>query len=109
MQGDDLLPLEQDGLDGGHADVFEALEVGQVALPEGHKEADALDARDVEREALDLLVVQQVHILFADAVKVVLALDLHRLCLHPMAVLPIRAVGGYFADVDLWVEVGRKG
>ena len=61
-----------------------------------------------ERQALDLLMVQQVHVLLADAVEVVFALDLHGFGLHPVAVLPVGAVGGNLADVDLRVKVGGE-
>ena len=79
--------------------------MGQVALAEGHEEADALYARNILCERLDLLMVQKIHILLADLREVVLALDLHRLCLYPVAVLPVGAVCGYLAEVDLRVEV----
>ena len=79
--------------------------MGQVALAEGHEEADALYARNILCERLDLLMVQKIHILLADLREVVLALDLHRLCLYPVAVLPVGAVCRYLAEVDLRVEV----
>ena len=108
LQRHDLLALELDRLDGGHADILEAAEVIEVALAERHEEADALDARDGEAEALELLVVQEVHVLRADFREVVDTLDLHRLRLDPVAVLPVAAVGRDFADVDLGVEVRRE-
>ena len=79
--------------------------MGQVALAEGHEEADALYARNILCERLDLLMVQKIHILLADLREVVLALDLHRLCLYPVAVLPVGAVCRYLTEVDLRVEV----
>ena len=79
--------------------------MGQVALTEGHKEADALYARNILCEGFDLLMVQKIHILLADLREVVLTLDLHRLCLYPVAVLPVGAVCGYLTEVDLRVEV----
>ena len=81
----------------------------QVALAEGHEEADALCFRDVLGKGLDLLVVQQIHILVAHLIEVVLALDAHGRDLHPVAVLPVAAGGGHLAQVDLGVEVGGKG
>ena len=81
----------------------------QIALAERHKEADALDPLDVLREGLQLLVMEEVHILFADFGEVVDALDLHRLRLNPRTVLPIAAVCRYLADVDLRIEIRRKG
>ena len=65
----------------------------KVALTEGHEEADTLDFRQVFAEGLDLLVVQQVHILLADLIEVVRALDAHRRDLDPVAVLPYSCRG----------------
>ena len=104
----DLVPLELDRGGGQHADVLQTLHMGQVGLAKGHKEADALDIRDVLGQRLDLLVVQQVHILVADLVKVVLTLDGHGRDLDPVAVLPVGAGRGNLAQVDLRVEVGRE-
>ena len=81
----------------------------KVALAEGHEEADALDAGQVLAEGLDLLMVQQVHILLANLIKVVLALDAHGRDLDPLAVLHVAAGGRDLAQVDLGVEVGGKG
>ena len=64
--------------------------------------------RDVLCQRLDLLVVQQVHILLAHLVEIVLPLDAHGRDLDPMAVLPVAAGGGDFAEVDLGVEVGGE-
>ncbi len=60
-------------------------------------------------QRLDLLVVQQVHILLAHLIEVVLPLDAHGRDLHPVAVLPVAAGGRNLAQVDLRVEVGGKG
>src|SRR5699024_6011906 len=76
---------------------------------EGHKEADPLDAGDVLGQALDLLVVEQVHIFLAHLGEIVFPLDLHGLGLHPVAVLPVAAVGRNLPQVDLGVEVGGEG
>lgn len=43
----DLVALEFDWIDAGHADVFENAQVGEVVFREGHEEADALQAFDV--------------------------------------------------------------
>ena len=103
------MSLELDRLDGGHADVFQAFEVREVALTEGHEEADTLDARDIERQRLDFLMMQEVHVAVADLREIIDALNLHRLCFDPAAVLPVAALCGDFADVDLRIEVGGKG
>ena len=109
LDGNDLAALEHHRAGGQHAHIFQALHVGQVALAEGHKEADALDAGDVFGQRLDLLVVQQVHVLLAHLGEVVGAVDLHGLGLDPVAVLPVAAVGRDLAQVDLRVEVGGEG
>ena len=80
----------------------------QVALSEGHEKADALDSRNVQGKALDLLMVKQVHILLSHTVEIVDALDLHGLCLYPVAVLPVGAFGGNLADIDLRVKIRCK-
>ena len=100
------MTLEHHGLGGQHADVFQTLHVGQVALTEGHKEADALNARDGLCQRLDFLVVQKVHVLVTDLIKVVLALDGHGRNLNPVAVLPVGTGCGYLTQVDLGVKVG---
>lgn len=56
----------------------------------------------------DFLVMQQVHIFFTHTVKIVFALDGHRLGLDPMTVLPVRPVSGHLAQVDFGIEVGRE-
>ena len=93
---------------GQHADVLQTLHVGQIGLTEGHEEADTLHARNILRQGLDLLVVEQVHVLVADLIEVVLALDAHRRDLHPVTILPVRTGRGYLTQIDLRVEVGRK-
>ena len=80
----------------------------QVALPEGHKEPDALYAGNILGKGFNFLVVQQVHVLHAHAVEIVFTLDLHGLGLNPVTVLPVGAVGGNLAQVDFRVEVGGK-
>ena len=105
MQRDDFLSLEINRLDGRHADVLETFQMRQVTLAEGHEKADALDAGDVQRQRLDFLMMQEVHILRADLIEVVHALDFHRLRIDPLAVLPIAALGRDLADIDLRVEI----
>ena len=109
LDGHDLLPVEFDGGGGEHPHIFEAAHVVKVALAEGHEEADALGLRDVLGEGLDLFVVEQVHVFLAHLVEVVLPLDAHSRDLDPVAVLPVAAGGGHFAQVDLRVEVGGEG
>ena len=104
----DLVAFKLDRGGGQHADVLQTLHVGQIGLTEGHEEADTLHARNILRQGLDLLVVEQVHVLVADLIEVVLALDAHRRDLHPVTILPVRTGRGYLTQIDLRVEVGRK-
>ena len=82
--------------------------MGKVALSEGHKKADPLDAGNILRQGLDLLMMEQIHILFAHFREIVLPLDLHGLRLNPMAVLPVGAVGGNLPQIDFRVEIGGE-
>ena len=109
LDGHDLLTVELDGRGGEHPHVLEAAHMVEIALAEGHEEADALCLRDVLGEGLDLLVVEQVHILLAHLVEVVLPLDAHSRNFHPVAVLPVAAGGRHLTQVDLGVEVGGEG
>ena len=109
LDGHDLLAVELDGRGGQHPHVLQAAHVVEVALAEGHEEADALGLRDVLGQRLDLLVVEQVHVLFAHLIEVVLPLDAHGRDLDPVAVLPVAAGGRDLAQVDLRVEVGGEG
>src|SRR5690625_226776 len=53
--------------------------------------------------------VEQVDILLADAIEVELALLGQRRSLYPLPFLPVAAIRGNLANVDLGVEVGGKG
>ena len=109
LDGDDLLAVEFDRRRREHADVLKALHVRQIALAERHEEADALDLRQVAGQRLDLLVVQQIHVLPADLREIILAVDGHGGNLDPMAVLPVGAGRRDLAEVDLRVEVRGEG
>ena len=52
---------------------------------------------------------QEIHILRPDLSEIIDAFDLHRLRLDPCAVLPIAPLRRDLADIDLGVEVRRKG
>ncbi|MNM95941.1 hypothetical protein D3C81_1084020 [compost metagenome] len=80
----------------------------EVALAKRHEEADPFNAWNVKGQGLDFLMVKQIHILFPDFREVVDAFDFHRLGFDPFAVLPVAALRGHFANVDLRVEVRRK-
>ena len=77
--------------------------MSEIALTECHEKANSLYAFNVEGERFKLLMVEQVHILFANALEVVNALYLHRLGLDPLAILNVASLGGNFADVYFWV------
>ncbi len=109
LDGDNLLPLKQDGRGGEHAHIFQTAHVGQIALAEGHEEPDAPDAGDILCQRLDLLVVQQIHILLSHLIEVILPLDAHSGYLHPVTILPKAAGSGDLPQVDLRVKIGGKG
>ena len=52
---------------------------------------------------------EKIHILLADTFKIINTLDLHRLCLYPVAVLPVGAVGRNLADIDLRIKFVANG
>ena len=52
--------------------------------------------------------VKQIHIFFSYLREIIFSLDLHRFCLYPVTVLPVRTIGRYFTKVDLRIEVGCK-
>ena len=81
----------------------------KVALPKGHKEADAFYFGNVQRQAFNFFVVQKVHILMPNLIKIIFALNAHSRNFYPFAVFPIAAGGRYFAQVNLGVEVGGEG
>ena len=64
----------------------------QIALTEGHEETDALDSRHILCQRLDLLMMKQIHILLTNLWEIIYTLDLHRLCLYPVTILPVGAI-----------------
>ncbi|MPM95222.1 hypothetical protein SDC9_142375 [bioreactor metagenome] len=51
---------------------------------------------------------KKIHILFTYFSKIILTLDLHRLCLNPFAVFPKAAFCRHLADIYFRIEVCRK-
>ena len=110
LKRDDFLALVFDFVDAGHADVLKHFEVLEVVRREAHPELRALDRRDVLGEGFEFLVIHPVDFVTADAFGAGEALVLgHRGSLDELAVFPVAALGGDFADVDLRVEVGGEG
>jgi hypothetical protein len=109
FDGDDGVALVHDGVDAGHADVDEDFHVFDVGVAKGHPEAGAADV-EVFGEGFELFVVEAVDVFGADAVREVEGtFQFQGLGLDPLAVFPVAAVGGDFAEVDLGVEVGGEG
>lgn len=109
LDGDDFDALVHDGVDAGHADVHQHLHVLDVLVAKGHPEARAAN-REVLGQGLQLLVVEAVDVLGSDAVRESeAAFQFQRFGFDPLAVFPVAAVGGDFAQVDLGIEVGGKG
>ena len=109
LDGHNLMALKQHRCGGQHAHILQTLHMGQIALAEGHEEADSLYAGDIFRQGLDLLMVQEIHVLFAHLVKVILPFNAHGRDLHPVSVLPVAARSGNLPEIDLRIEVGGKG
>ncbi len=95
-------------VDAAHAEVLDAVEIGEVLLAEGHPEASLLDGGVVLHQALQLLVVHQVALARADVGVGERPVDSQRIGLDPFAVLVPESLLGDLADVDLWVEVGGE-
>jgi hypothetical protein len=105
----DRAPLVEHRLDAGHADVAEHLEVLEVVVGEAHPELRMLEARIVLGQRLELLVVHAVDLVGTDLFGAGEALlERHRRRGDERATLPVPALGGHLADVDLRVEVGRE-
>ena len=68
----------------------------EIGLTEGHEEL--LHAWNILRQNSISLVVEQVHVLAADLIEVILALDAHLRDFNSVAVLPVRAVTDTHAD-----------
>ena len=108
LDRNDILSLEFDGDSRKHSDVFKAFHMGKIALPEGHKEAYAFYFGYVFGERFDLFVMKQIHIFYADFIKIVFALYAHCRDLDPAAVFPITAGRRYLAQVYLRIKVCRE-
>ena len=52
---------------------------------------------------------KQVHVLVANLIKIVFALDAHGRDLYPVTVLPIASGSADLAEINLWIEVGGEG
>ena len=110
LQRDDFLPVVDHRVDARHADVLQHLQVVQVVVGERHPEARAPHLGEVLHEGFELLVVHQVDLLRADALREVEhAADGKRIRFLPAALFPVLAACRDLADVDLRVEVGREG
>ena len=109
MQRNDLLALEFHRFDAVQAQVLDHLQMLEITVAEGHPEAPALYLGHVLAQRLHLLVVEQEHLARADLGEIEDAGDLHRSGGHPVAVLPVAAIGGHLTDVDLRIEVGGEG
>ena len=92
-----------------HADVLDHAQVRKVLLSERHPEACALDRGEVDHQALDFLVVEQVALARSDVGIGQRLMNFERFGLHPLAILPVQALLRDLADIDLGVEVRGKG
>ena len=91
-----------------HANVLQALHMCQIALTEGHEEANAFYAGDILSQRFNFLMVQQIHILHANLREIILAFNSHRRDFYPMTVFPIRTGSRNLTQVNFRVEVGSE-
>ncbi len=108
LQRNDFHSLIVDGVDAGHAYVLNHAEMCKVFLAECHPEARTLYGGEVQHQALQLLVVEQIALARAYVGVGEALVYFQRAGGHPLAVLPVAAVLGYLADVYLGVEVGGE-
>ena len=52
--------------------------------------------------------VKQIHIFLTNLREIVFSFNLHRLCLYPMAIFPVRTVRRHFTQIDLRIKIGGK-
>jgi len=110
LQRHDFLAVVGHRVDARHADVLQHFQVLEVVVGKGHPEACGLDLRQVPDQGFELLVIHQVDLAGSDARgEVEFLADAERIGFAPLAVLPVAALGGHFADVDLRVEIGGEG
>ena len=109
LQGLDHVSLVVDGHNRVHTDVLDHAQVRKILLSERHPEACALDRGEVDHQALDFLVVEQVALARSDVGIGQRLMNFERFGLHPLAILPVQALLRDLSDVDLGVEVRGKG
>ena len=95
-------------VDTTHADVLNYIKVSEVLLTECHPETRALDGRIIDDERLYLLVMEQITLFGTDAGIGQRLMNLHRLRLDVLAILPVETLLRNLSDVDFGVEVRGK-
>ena len=95
-------------VDTAHANILNHLEVLEVLLAEGHPEAGTLDGWIVDDQRLNFLMVQQIAVTRTNLWISQILVNLQRLCLNPLAILPVESLLSNLTDVDLWVEIGGE-
>ena len=68
---------------------LQTFEVTEIAFTKGHKETNSLNTRNIDTQGLQLLMMEQIHILWTYLWEVVYPLNFHRLCFYPLAIFPI--------------------
>ena len=104
----DFFSFVHNRLNGCHSYIFQTFQMCQIALSKCHKETDSFDSRNIQCQRFDFFMVQKIHIFHSHFRKIVFSLDLHRLCLYPVSVFPVRTFCRNLADVDLRIEVRCK-
>ena len=82
--------------------------MSEILLSEGHPEACTLDGGEVDNEALDFFVVEEIALTRSHVGIGERLVNLERFCFHPFAIFPVKPLLRDLADVDFGVEVGGK-
>ena len=108
LDRNDFLSIVLDRCCRKHSYIFKTTHVIQIALSESHEETNTFYTRDCFCKRLNLLMVEQIHILVSNLVKVIFSLDIHRRDFYPVSVFPITSRCTYFTKIDLRVKVCCK-
>ena len=108
LDRNDFLSIVLDRCCRKHSYIFKTTHVIQIALSKSHEETNTFYTWDCFCKRLNLFMVEQIHILVSNLVKVIFSLDIHRRDFYPVSVFPVASRCTYFTKIDLRVKVCRK-
>ena len=97
-----------DGVDACHANLLNDVQIVEVLLSEGHPEARLFDGGIVFHQRLQLLVVHEIAVAWADVGVGNVAVHGQRFGFNPLSILVIKSLLCDFANVDFGIEVRCK-